>query len=1643
MSDFNKQIKKIKKARAAAEKAENALYLKKLSATKNKKTELLSEIERDIRVENTSLLNSKEALQRAITEFYRKSQQELVGELNSDYPILFFPLRLETRFMKNDSELWLRIYPDDIHIHSHESYLTEQEKEKGMRYWKELVRANRLQESTNLTLEEEKLDIKKAAWVELTKEGGNQRALWIAKQTKPLNWRPEFNSTVAALNFPVLEDTKSHSWTRAPRTDILPNRFVVSIHKGERIMHVQEGNLVPDRVFTGADPLQAEEAFNKDEEAETIHLGKDFAWITDFSKAEKMGLGIRIELKNRMLNRGKVDKISVLGVLASADPEEGEKLMETLIESHHYSHKGFSFLPQGTATNNTGEKDSDYEKNENQLEKGYYDGLDLTDFNSEKETEGEIFARTLGINKEVLKDIKNAGMKEGHHARAMNTALYPATIGSFFESFLKPVIDPQYYDALRKFFIENVSTKGLLPAFRVGDQPYGILVTSDLSNWKEQREQSIASAPKFPMQLSSVLNKLQKKWEILAQKVAHVGKGGNPDEILLQILGLDAGSANLTTRMGLSPGLVHSLSNIPSDYRDELEDLQSSILSFLKELGYNPQRNTTVNPRISGMQFKEHERELPRNNYIEKGRKPKRNTPLSKIGNTGLNYIQWLAKVTSVEALETHQANGSRLPNTLLYLLLHYALLQELNKGIEKEYKKFDVPVFRDSYNKTHINFSKQTADLTFWETAKGKPSILGIQGLKIEKPMADYLLEIDSPTNKNLKEVQKSLAILGDLSTDELENHLLNHIDLCSYRLDAWQNGMINKRLKDRRKKQVKGLYLGAYGWLTDILPEKKIEKDVDLIPKKLRPKNNRTVFKPKENAGFLHTPSLNHATAAGVMMAGYRNNADRSNPDAFAVNLSSDRVRRAQNILDGVHNGQSLEELLGYQFERGIHDITSSGQANLNKYILEFRDAFQIEATIIGQQGRTQAPEVFAVPIVVNGIALAEAKKDTIEAIVNQDDNATNTKNRKLILKEVDRLKDTIDAVNDLLTAESAYQATQGNFDRASGVLNSLRYAQRPPETQVDKTPRSRLLTYTNRISIHLDEDSANIAGGNWTTVPSPRSIAEPGLNKWLGQILGNPRKIFFEVAEKNEEDVLIQPTMYALSKLRLQPIDLIYIVGADYEGGATELESRIGTMYRTNLDIEENAAVSITFKPIINRNTGISFARIFPLIRYLKLLLTSSKAAQATDFMPISEDLAVASANKEGWNLEKTKSRVLQILEMLKALQLELSSNAPNSIAEKTPDNPASFTDLFRLFYEEGENPDKWKLLPSLTEEGKEILIEYQEALASFGFSTAYPDNRNFISETSEADLLAKTAGLWRQAEQKISRAAEYIQKSEEETGMHKKCLHLQASIHAIFGEEFLVLPSFGYMNQTDLKKSFKEKGEQLLKHIKQVQGGDNETVMETWCQSLAPVRPNIALWEKINLLNEAFNEESALLQPVQVPYRAKDSWLAVEFPKKREDSGEPFDIEKNTLSIATHGASAAKTAKLQCAFIVDEWTETIPTDEEITGITFNYNQPNATASNTLLLAVEPGISKKWTWETIENIMEDTQRRMRTRAVEPAHLKEDPVFNALLPMTIATFDLNNSSPSLDFLTADSAFMKKASIDLSMPLYLPFLDD
>jgi hypothetical protein len=134
--------------------------------------------------------------------------------------------------------------------------------------------------------------------------------------------------------------------------------------------------------------------------------------------------------------------------------------------------------------------------------------------------------------------------------------------------------------------------------------------------------------------------------------------------------------------------------------------------------------------------------------------------------------------------------------------------------------------------------------------------------------------------------------------------------------------------------------------------------------------PPGSTPLVQDPTGGGFVHAPSPAQATTAAVLRAGYLANASPDNRDAFAVNLSSERVRQALSVLDGMRQGQALGAILGYRFERGLHD--RFGEAELDTIIDGLRGAFPLRAGKLSTAEPGTPAELVEARNVIDGLAL-----------------------------------------------------------------------------------------------------------------------------------------------------------------------------------------------------------------------------------------------------------------------------------------------------------------------------------------------------------------------------------------------------------------------------------------------------------------------------------------------------------------------------------------------------------------------------------------------------------------------------------------------------------------------------------------------
>ena len=146
--------------------------------------------------------------------------------------------------------------------------------------------------------------------------------------------------------------------------------------------------------------------------------------------------------------------------------------------------------------------------------------------------DGRWLAEILGIDTKSLENVANYYGTDQSEAKAMNVALWPATLGYFMETMMTPVFsDTQHIDQTRSFFQHYVSGRGMIPAIQVGKQPYGILPSTPFSRMKWLRVRAppthtaftttfFGSSISYLQSLYVVLRRLDSDWAKLLDKVS-------------------------------------------------------------------------------------------------------------------------------------------------------------------------------------------------------------------------------------------------------------------------------------------------------------------------------------------------------------------------------------------------------------------------------------------------------------------------------------------------------------------------------------------------------------------------------------------------------------------------------------------------------------------------------------------------------------------------------------------------------------------------------------------------------------------------------------------------------------------------------------------------------------------------------------------------------------------------------------------------------------------------------------------------------------------------------------------------------------------------------------------------------------------
>jgi hypothetical protein len=1056
---------------------------------------------------------------------------------------------------------------------------------------------------------------------------------------------------------PAAAGVAPRSWTQGAQARLLPDRFQVLGYVGDQQVVSVTGAPVPATLAVSPDPA-ASDQLSVDPATGALHVPDALRWLTDFDRAVQAGMGLRIPLTDPI--RDGLDRLVVFGLRPGRTPQQSAADLTDLITRQLRSPGGYALMPQGTPTNNSEQRpagpDTADEADAALRAREVPHRLAAAGPASwTVRTDGQQFAELLGLDPAVLAGMPNADGTDQRDARAANTALWPATWGSYLRTALHPILPPDTVEATRDFFLRYVSGRGPLPAVKIGRQPYGLLATTAFSRlaWPD------SPTAIHRRGLHHLLSAAAQDWAAATAKVPRLprpGTGtGDPHQLLLDILALHPTSAEYHQRYARS---VEDLFN-----RENLGGHGHSVQPALDQLGLA----APVRALLARFGHDGTDPDLLRKLFVDfqqliqaplvDDRPLSETDPVRAYATDGRNYLRRLADAagTSLDTvrLEADFAGGSP-PPTLLYLLLRHAVLLgwadtaralAVAAGVATPDELAADPAF------VHIRIPSPgqvlPSESRFRRLYSPEPAITGDPSRLVVDHVPAVLRT--SPSAAGLAEQVDALGLLADLPTAKLERVLSEHLDLATYRLDAWRLGLATERLAELRygpagtQAPTRGVHLGAYGWLEDVRPRTDPLTPVTLTgPLAQVFAGSTPLLHDPRNAGFIHAPSPAHARTAAVLRAGYVANATPANPGTFAVNLSSERVRTALGLLDGLRQGQSLGALLGHQFERGLHDRYQ--QAEVDSFIDALRQAFPLRAGRIGETvtGESRAADIGLVEArnVVDGLALVRHVTrndvpDTYKFGIDTLPDATEEQ-AAAISAEVRRLIDLNDALADLAVAEGTHQALSGNTERATATLDAYAKEGFPPDPAVVRTPRSGV-TLTHRFGLRLTPGLAPNhgapAGGN-----PPRAQAEPAVNDWLPTVLPDADEVAALVTWTDPVSGQARSRVVTQDDLGLAPIDLLWTVRSAGQAAMTDLEDRIVGAVVARDHPRPDAVLTIQFTSRISGK--VSFFELSPLVGALRTLFTTARPLRVSDQVPAAGATPVDRSSDDNISLRRER-------------------------------------------------------------------------------------------------------------------------------------------------------------------------------------------------------------------------------------------------------------------------------------------------------------------------------------------------------------------------------------------------------------------
>ena len=919
-------------------------------------------------------------------------------DASPDVPLVLLPVRVETKLVPGTATLRVRISPDEVHVDSLLRSLTDAEASAGQAYWTAIWA-----DAGSAT-----------AWPDMVGAVGARRAAWVADVTTPTNLADRGQGDPAFL----LERPAEIAHGTVARC--LPDQFIV-------------------RVFpAGADPITvlgtpvardvplSPIAFGDDELSEVagLQVPAGSEWTVDFTKAMDAGLGVEVQLP---AGTTFIDRIVVIGTRRSVSEAENADDLVDLLTSHRFT-DGVSLLAAGTPTNNADAERSPYRTAASA-------GPPPTT-PRQPSVDAARIALSLGLDPgavERLLDPAAPVSTQETAETAANTALWFATWEPVLDKFDDgqiPGVTPASIESARRLHRDHVRGAGPTPALRIGAQPYGVLPITDLDAWNPRSGEITAA-------LVPLIQRTLHRWVRRSRVVPRVRPGDQlSDDDLVDMLGTSPVATGVRARPAIDgPQLAAFAAATGADTAQLVAEahLRQAVLAqysvdaarILQTPAVHDDSRTIGLPLVS-------ERDAEVVAQIVASANPKVDSVLQALLD-----VAWD---------EAQRRRFRSAPQQYVAPLLEFIELDPDVRSIVQLAASGDAAA-----HTSPDRYFAAAAQVQAVQHFDGQPteriSIAAIEPVaEARTSLAQLALDLGDTAEAKwigsaaitellfafgvVSEVRAAMTTLAGTPIEERRIAVAHALDIASHRVDAWATGLAVARRKDLAATNPSGLTIGAFGYVEEI----------------------RLGAPLRDPQGWIHAPSSSHAVAAGVLASAHRSNIGAApGKHPFAIDLSSRRGVELRRVLEGVHAGQSVGALLGYQIERGLAGTSAA------RFQLSLRAIAPMATDELGNElAQEVAASRVAAADVVDGVellrlfpleSLSDANPDLRRRLDRKPDNAfiqtwepVSPTEWDLVVTAMRGAAATLDAVADALLSESVLQYVSGNPSRASAAMDAM---------------------------------------------------------------------------------------------------------------------------------------------------------------------------------------------------------------------------------------------------------------------------------------------------------------------------------------------------------------------------------------------------------------------------------------------------------------------------------------------------------------------------------------------------------------------------------------------------------------------------